>query len=143
MNPIEGLRRVRLDEPGQPPLFIARATWHGGDPWGVLAPLRGTPWEAFIQVVTGDAMSHAAHGFLRPLQAQLGTPPHAMSRRVPAALAFCVRRTTCAMATDACVPGKKVPDCIDPPEGGAAAAAVVLSWRDGFHVVVVLGDEIS
>lgn len=141
----DSLRCLTLTYPGNAPVLIARVMPKENDPWGLFAPLRGTPWESLIATVPGEAMSHALRGFLRPLLAVLGPPPDALARLLPEANRPCFQRRTCPMVSPKCVPGPKLPDCYEadnlPPDALVPAAAVALAWRDGFRVVVVIGPE--
>ncbi len=55
----------------------------GEDPWGGLAPLKGSPYERLIPVVSGEALSHAQHGYLRPLLKVIGPDPKVLGKLVP------------------------------------------------------------
>ena len=61
----------------------------GDDPWGELAPLKGTPFESLIPIVSGEALSHALHGYLRPLLTIIGPEPKTLARMVPKTLRKC------------------------------------------------------
>jgi len=117
-----------------------------GDPWGVLAPLKGTPFEGLIPVVSGEAWSHALNGHLTPLMREIGPAPSGLLKMVPDGLRLCSWRKGCGSFVEMdCRPGPTVPDCWTVPgvKSGDIPAFVetVLAWRDGKHVVVVSGEE--
>lgn len=129
---------------------IVAAVPKGDDPWGVLAPLRGTVWGSLVREVSGEAMAHARHGFATPLMREIGPHPRVLSRKVPDEDGLCAfaRDGSCAGATLSCRPGPKLPDCYEPPrladpEAQRLATTVALAWRDGSYVVVVVGGEFS
>lgn len=118
------------------------------DPWGILAPLRETPWAASIPVVSGLVFSHALHGLVVPLMNVIGPEPHALLRLIPAEYRRCAEFKPCIMRDAAvCHPCVGLPDCYVPPEVAPeardAARTVALAWRDGRYVVVVEGPEFS
>ena len=134
-----------MSSPGWPRLLIARPTPRGDEPWGVLAPLVGTPWEGLIQVVTGEALSHALHGWFKPLMDQLGPPPTLRLKRVPNEAKVCANARSCAIADARCMPNPKVPLCFEVPGDdhvAELATALILLWREGYHVIVAIGREI-
>lgn len=146
---IEGLHHLTLADRTYGELKLAVVVPKQGDMWGVLAPLRGTPWEPLIRVVSGDAMAHARHGYAAPLVSVLGPPPAVLARKVPLRSGLCslAQAGTCAAASPQCLPGPKLPDCYQPPGADPAAqemaAVVALAWRDGYYVVLVDGEEFS
>lgn len=146
---IHGLQHFTVQDMTYGELRLVVAIPNDEHPWGVLAPLRGTPWEPFIRVVPGEAMAHARHGYAAPLVAVLGPSPAVIARRVPPRVGMCrlAQQGTCAGASPTCLPGPKLPDCYEPPGlspvAQEMAAAVALAWRDGSYVVVVDGDEFS
>lgn len=118
------------------------------DHWGVLAPLRGTVWGAQIREVSGEAFAHARHGFLSPLMREIGPEPKHLSNRIPDIDGRCVLTAPgmCAGAGPHCRPGKKLPDCYEPPgpvETQLLMLRVAVAWRDGVYVVVVAGSEFA
>lgn len=123
---------------------IARVPPQGGDPWGPLAFIRGTPWECVVRVVSGEAFSHATHGYLTPLMREIGDPPFHQFRRMADGEKTCKLKQAkqCGMAGDECVPCKTTPTCYRPPVQGdwPALAAAVEAWKLGYYVVVVEGE---
>lgn len=114
------------------------------DPWGVLSPLRGTAWEPLIREISGEAMSHAKHGFSLPLMKEIGPHPKYLSPRISNKEGMCTQTKpgACAGAGAHCRPGPKLPDCYEAPVAASEVAATVsLAWRDGLYVVVVIGGE--
>lgn len=119
------------------------------DPWGSLAPLRGTPWGELVREVSGEAMAHARHGFSTPLLRELGPPPKVLARRIPVEVGWCALSAPnlCAGASTACRVGAKTPDCFVPRgldgELAGAVSDLVILIRDGARVVAVVGGEFS
>ena len=140
----DGIRRIDLNDREQGPLLLAVVIPRNNDPWGVLAPLRDTPWEGLVRVVGGEALSHAVHGWATPLVRELGPNPHAVMRRfaTPCALSS---DDQCVGSSPACRPGRTMPDCYDPPDAEAdlavAVSTALLDLRSGRFVVVVDGSE--
>lgn len=143
-----GLKWMTLNDPDQGELKLLVAVPKGGDPWGRLAPLRGTPWEDRIAVVSGEAMSHAMHGWATPLVREIGLAPHYRIRKVPEEEGWCwLHDNGCVLASEKCKPGSDVPDCYegraDDPELRRAISHVVLAWAENRYVLVVEGEEFS
>lgn len=140
----EGIRRIDLTDREQGPVLLAVVLPRHGDPWGVLAPLRGTPWEGLVRTVGGEALSHAVHGWATPLVRELGPNPHAVMRRfaTPCALST---GDQCVGASPACRPGRAMPDCYEPADAdgdlAVAVSTALLDLRVGRFVVVVAGSE--
>lgn len=128
---------------------VCVATPRVNDHWGVLAPLRATPWGPLIREVSGESISHARHGFSTPLMREIGPHPKHLMRVVSDKDGMCVltRPGACIGSGPRCRPGPKMPDCYEPPalppDVQEIAAAVSLAWRDGKYVVVVVGGEFS
>lgn len=119
---------------------------HGDDPWGVMSGVQETPWARLVSVVSGEAMSHARHGYATPLMREIGPHPHLLLRQM--ARFRCALESTCAGVNKHCQPSKTVPDCYEPPQISDPAIASVISqlvlWcREGRYVVVVQGAEFS
>lgn len=127
---------------------ILRPVPKKGEPWGDLAPLKGTVWASLIPVVSGEVFSHALHGFARPLMAVIGPPPAALMRMVPEGFRLCSVRDGCiAYRSEWCHPCKKLPECYLPEslevESRHPAGVVALAWAEDRYVVVVEGEEFS
>lgn len=145
---MRGTHKFILNSPEWGEIRIVRAIPSKEDIWGVLAPLRDTPWGKQIAVVTGEAFSHATHGHATPLMQQIGPAPTILIRLIPDPYRICDSLRGCLTAKyDVCFPGAKMPDCYVPPKLEAdqrdAAALLARSWRDGYYVIVVDGDEFS
>lgn len=122
----------------------------GADSWGCLAPLRGTPLGKLVPVVTGDAFSHALHGYIDPLLREIGPEPRSLLRLIPKSMRPCGMAHACVVHDKiSCVMGHpKVPDCFTPSgiqdaEMADAVAKVLLAWAEGRYVVVVEGEEFA
>ncbi len=135
----DGLREVNLTDAEQGKILLLVALALDGDPWGRLAPLRGTPWEAQIQIVSGEAYSHALHGWATPLMREMGPPPLVRAARIPVEVGQCVLYGPCLGSSSFCRPAKKLPSCYEAPI--EIASRVALAWREGRYVVVVQGAE--
>ena len=119
--------------------------------WGELEPLRGSTWAHGVTLVSGEAYSHALHGFFKPLQKELGRDPQASARRVSAKEGECLMREDCIKwSPELCRPGGKLkkevgpPDCYSPPIDAPSdnpavklLTEVVLAWKEGRHTIVV------
>lgn len=128
--------------------MILRPVAVDDDPWGCLTSLQGTPWGDLVSVVTGEALSHALHGYGKPLLDMLRRAPLGSAKSVPPAYRQCEQYKTCLMAAEHCTPGPDLPDCYVPPvlETQAqkeAAALVAISWAENRYVIVVVGEEFS
>lgn len=127
-------------------MLLARPTPGDGDPWGDLGALRGTPWGRLIPEVSGEAMSMAVYGYLGPLRASGLRDPQACIRAIGPEANRCAARAQCVMHDPRrCLPCGKVPDCYQPPGlpelAALAARDVLLCWKEGRYVVVVVGAE--
>ena len=144
---MEGFRRVDLAATRYGDLKFLVAVPRPGEPWGALAPLRGTTWGSLIPVVSGDAMSHALHGNPQALLAAAGRPPQHQGKQLPLAERRCEVRTGCLLHRDShCfVASGKLPECFIAAIPGdheqMLAAYVALAWDEGRYVVVVEGGE--
>jgi len=116
------------------------------DPWGDLAPLKGTPLGDLIPRVSGESFSHATHGFVTPLMREIGPDPSALVRLLPKPK-NCASINKCIMADkEKCVPGPSMPDCYIIPGDydsvtAFAALMVLRAWKEGRYVVIVDGPE--
>lgn len=140
------LREVTFNdrEQGEIRLLISAPTL--SDPWGIMGSLRGTEWEPLIQVVSGQALSHALHGWATPLVRELGISARHRARRISEEGGRCALHQECLSASPECHPkSRKVPDCYEAPNvtpgGSLAASRVVLAWRENRVVVVIAGEE--
>lgn len=147
---IDGLRYARIDDEDRHDLLLVcyPPPRRGRDLWGVLAPIRDTTWGAQIPTVTGEALSHALHGYVKPLREMLGPPPRVRALRIALEERLCLehQQGICADAGPDCYPGSsRMPGCYVPPTEdrglAAVAAAVAAAWDEGRYVFVVEGDE--
>lgn len=146
---MDGLQTITLSDTTFGVVVVCVATPRADDHWGVLSPLRGTVWGSLVREVSGEALSHARHGFSTPLMQEIGPHPRHLGRQVGDKDGMCAltRPGACLGAGPKCRPGPKLPDCYEPPalrpDVQAVAAAVAISWREGKYVVVVTGGEFS
>lgn len=147
---IDGLRYANISAPDQFGVLLVcyPPPQRGSDVWGVLAPLRETSWGPEIPTVTGEALSHALHGYVKPLLEMLGRPPQARALRIPLKDRLCLehQQNICANANRDCCPGStRMPECYVPPTEdrglAAVARAVAAAWDEGRYVFVVEGEE--
>lgn len=142
----DGIRHLDLNDREQGLIRIAVSTPREGCPWGILEPLRGTAWAKLVRPVSGEALSHAVHGWATPLVREFGPHPHAVLRRysIPCALSS---GDQCIGATPKCRPGQDMPDCYEPPGVERALRQALLTallnlWN-GRHVLTIEGAEFS
>jgi len=150
-NPIDGLRYAIIDDPDRfrkvPVMYPLPLE---GNPWGTLLPLRGTVWGDQIPIVTGEALSHALHGYPKQLLEMLGRPPKGRTLRLAVGDRMCLeaQEGICELAGSHCVPGSgKLPDCYVAPcedrQVRVLATAVGRAWDEGRYVFVVEGPEFT
>jgi len=117
------------------------------EPWGPLAPLRGTPWGDLIPTVSGENLSHALHGHAKPLMEEIGPEPRTLLRRIQDPHRDCSLSKACLTRGDYCFPHPKVPECYLPPNlespATLVAAVVALAWAEGRYVLIAEGAEFS
>ncbi len=144
---MRGLIRYQFDDPTWGRFAVFRPIPKGENLWGSLECLKGTEWEKMIPVVTGESMSHALHGYLKPLIEEIGPEPRLTAKQVPEAMGRCAMYKDCLTAEPRCVPAGPPPDCYEAPMADPAASfaatTVVLCWKAGDWVVVVGSGEFS
>jgi len=143
----DGLKYLRLDDAQQGEILLGIPVPHTDDPWGALAPLRGTVWADQIPVVKGSVMSDAMHGWATGLMRVIGPEPKYLLGRITEAEGRCSLVHECAMVTPHCYPCQKLPDCyeapLSTPDASHVAALVAMAWKEGRYIVVVEGREWS
>lgn len=143
---------IRFEIPGadmQPfPYKIMRAIPRGDDYYGALRPLiEDEGWCTLFDVVTGEAMSHALHGYTHPLAQELRWKPEDRLKR------HAVKNLMCRYLTDQscrrrktaiCRPCEKMPMCYA-PEGDYQGLKLELlsSVKEGYYIVVVTSGEFA
>lgn len=149
MAGIKGFSEIELSKTEWGPLHILRALPRNGDSWGPLSLIKGTEWEPFIRVVSGEVLSLALHGYTKFLVEQIGPEPDRVSKRVPDSIGMCRRYfdKTCSIRKSSCRPGYEVPECyevlVEDPALGDALYEVVMAWKNNRYVIVVEGPEFS
>lgn len=137
------IARYTIDGKEWGPLPVLRPLPEGGDIWGCLGDLRGTPFESLISVIPGAVLSEALHGNPFPLLRVIGPPPAGLLRQVPKDLRGCATAKGCLLHDPKkCHPNPKVPSCYASPAGDAATL-VVLTWVEGCYVVIIGEGEFS
>ena len=144
---MNGLVRYQFDDPSWGKFGIIRPIPKGDELWGCLKPLKGTEWEQWLPVVSGESMSHALHGYLAPLMKEIGPEPRLIAKQVPDLIGKCSMYVECMTAEPSCIPSGPPPDCYEAPSEFAsvssAATQVVWAWKSGDWVVVVGDGEFS
>jgi hypothetical protein len=147
---MDGLVRLTIATRDWGDILVLRPIPRDGDAWGVLRPLKDTPWGDLIPVVHGDDFSLALHGHTMPLVRNLSRPPSVLGRFLGREDSWCklLQEQTCMDAAEHCKPGKGLPECYEAPgfEDDRIkwlASAVAHAWAEGRYVVVVEGDEFS
>ena len=141
---IRGFRHITYKDDHWGELKLMVVLPRDDDPWGVLAPIKDTVWGEQVQVVSGEAFSHALHGYLDPLMRVIGPEPKHRVKRISWEQGRCALYEGCLGAKPECCPGSKTPGCYEPPGVplglSALLAEVVFAWRDGRYVLVVEGE---
>ncbi len=144
---ISGFRSVDLDDPDWNLIKLLISLPRPDEPWGVLAPLRGTVWGNQLSIVPGDDLSHAFHGWATPLMRVIGVNPKVRAKRIENDEGVCRLTGSCVGATPLCRPGPKVLACYEAPglpqEAWPLASLVARAWGEDRYVVVVDGPEFS
>ncbi len=140
----DGIRRINLTDAEQGGILLTVILPKNDDLLGLFASIRGTEWAGLIRTVSGEALSHAVHGWATPLVRELGPHPSAVLRRhsTPCSLST---GDQCVGATANCRPGLRMPDCYEPPKlpmsVSSLVTTVLLELRGGRYVVAVSGSE--
>lgn len=148
---LPGLRVARIPDPLRfSELQVMYPLPAKDDFWGVLAPLRETPWASQIPIVSGEALSHALHGEPKFLRQQLGNPPRVRAKKLPIQHSMCAlaQQNQCVIAKPTCHPGSgEMPECYQAPwddlETQNMMTVVAKAWNDGHYVFVVDGPEFT
>ena len=144
----QGLHRYSVvDKVSGEKLDILRPVPTPDTPWGVLECIRDTEVGGLIPTVSGEAMSHALHGYMLPLRRTIGREPKYILRKIKSDMT-CGLIDTCILARrDICKPHVNMPHCYMPPDlkglQAHAVSTVLRAWADGRYVVIVQGDEFS
>jgi hypothetical protein len=140
---------LQIEVEGWGTLEFMRALPRRGEPWGVLAPLRGTPWEEVISVVPGEALSHALHGYPWPLMRSLGPEPEELIQKLPPET-WCIQLLdkSCPQRDKRkCRPGPSLPTCYQvgslEAEAAMVAYEVAIALGEGKYIIVTEGETFS
>lgn len=140
---MQGLRSIDLKDSdwGTVPIKLLAILPQEDNPWGIAAPLQGTPWGDQIQKVSGEAFSHALHGWAMPLMREIGVDPYIHAKKVPI---YCDLKGSCiGFNTKNCLPGKLTPNCYQVEENSDLITTIVLAWKEGRYVILIEGAEFS
>ena len=143
-----GIRRFTItDHRTSESIEVLRPIGDSVSDWGVLECIRETEIGKLIPVVSGEAMSHALHGYMQPLQDSLLRSPKHQFRKITEDLT-CSEIQQCILANPAiCVPCTATPHCYMPQgyigQAAHAISTVVRAWADGRYGLVVSGVEFS
>ncbi len=146
---MDGLRNVRLHDKDWGEVLLLICLPKRGNIWGVLEPLRDTSWGRQVSVVSGEAISHALHGYAVPLMREVQRKPRDLARRLTVEERMCnlAQNGECGLASEKCQPGSgKIPFCYEAPveqELKRLIDSVVRAWDEGRYVIVVDGKEFS
>lgn len=111
--------------------------------------LRDTVWEKGIHTVSGDAMSHALHGWVDPLLREIGSEPRQTCKKIPIEVGLCSLYEDCINAQKTCQPKhiQTLPSCYEAPlkdpEQQLILSEIVHQWSNGVFVIVVEGKEFT
>lgn len=115
-----------------------------GDPWGQLAPIRGTEWAGLIPVIPGEFLSHALYGRTLDLIQKLGPDPKKLGVKLTPAARICVDAKTCVTYNPRrCWPQANLPDCYQAPLYPDILSDIALRWKEGAYVAVFTEGEFS
>ena len=114
--------------------------------WGSFEVLRGTDLEPFLPVVSGEALSHAKHGWIMPFIREVGPSPKEVISKLQGEGWPCAYKTdnSCGFPQPICRPDKKSPVCYEPGlpvEARVVGAFVIRSWTEGAYVCILTGVE--
>lgn len=134
-----------------PPINVIRIIPREGKAWGHYHELASKPWAAMVQEVSGEAYSHALHGWLVPLAREMGNPPAARVRRLPREYRWCALsspRGLCISAGSNCRICGNMPECFTPRDAGEEGGdllqfvrVTILGIKEVRHALVVVGSE--
>ncbi len=136
--------RYIIDGRNWGPLNISRPLPVDNDPWGELAPLRGTSLGNLIPVIEGRVLSEALHGNPYPLVRAIGPSPRDLLKRVPKDFRDCQIAKKCLMYdAKKCHPSIGMPECFISMKGGEILNFVLLTWAENGYVIIVGEGEFS
>jgi hypothetical protein len=113
--------------------------------WGCLSPLKNLPLAKNIPVVPGEVLSFALHGHIKPLLDVLGREPKYNLKINQQHV--CFNKGTClSFDKKKCFPSLAMPICYEYPQGHDPLLVdlineVFVSWKHGYYLIVVDGDE--
>lgn len=146
------LKELDLKDPTQGVIRLLITTSTDEAPWGDLEPLRGTSWAVGVTEIKGESLSHALHGWITPLQREMGRSPKVSATRITVAEGRCSLCAEClGWDPNVCRPGGKKPNkkeigppaCYESPMKNPVFDRVAAAWKEDRHTVVVIGSEFS
>lgn len=146
------LKEINFKDPVQGEIHLLATAATDTATWGDFEPLRGTSWAVGVTEVSGESLSHALHGWLTPLQRELGRSPKISANRIPASDGRCRLCSDClGWDPNVCRPGGRKPNkkeigppaCYESPMNGHVFDRVAAAWKEDRHTIVVIGSEFS
>lgn len=120
-------------------------TRRGDDPWGDLAPLRGTYFEEYVSILESEIIENAIMGHVMPLISSLKPENNLISAKINKKLGketLCKNYTSCGIRSKHCNLNKKSPICYESKILNFELSYPVLNAiRDGTKIVVILGES--
>lgn len=138
---MRGLREAKITCAEQGEFLLTWAIPKEGNPMGVFSVLKDTKWEVLVGKVSGEALSHAFHGWATPLVRELPPVPKQILRKVKNEK--CWMQKECVMHTKKCYPHLDVPNCFEPETETVRSVVnyILCQMKHGYRVVWVEGKE--
>lgn len=146
------IKEIVLNDPKEGRLSLLVSFSLDGSTWGDFEPLRGTTWASGISEVKAESLSHAMHGWVNPLQKELGRAPKSSANKVSATEGRCHLAGEClGWDPNLCRPGGQKPHkkeqgppgCYEAPLGNGIFEKVAQAWKSGTYTIVCIGEEFS
>ena len=138
---MNGLRKAKITCSEQGEFLLLWAIPMEDSPMGVFSVLVGTQWENLVGKVSGEALSHAFHGWATPLVRELPPKPKQILRRFSSEK--CWMSQECVLYTEKCFPHLNVPNCFEPEDESVRRVVnhILCMMGLGYRVVWVEGKE--